>query len=103
MDVGRAGVYDSPMATDFYVLRFGFMFGGGRSGMHGLEALQVRGMYTPDYNIEHHVVEYIPRTSNIEHHVMEYITLTSNIEDHVVEYIHLTSNIDQYLFDLKKN
>jgi len=40
MDIGRAGVYDSPMATDYYVQRFGFMFGGGRSGMHGLEALQ---------------------------------------------------------------
>jgi hypothetical protein len=40
MDIGRNGVYDSPMATDYYVQRFGFMFGGGRSGMHGLEALQ---------------------------------------------------------------
>ena len=49
LDVGRAGVYDSPMATDYYVQRFGFMFGGGRSGMHGLEALQVRGIYTPAY------------------------------------------------------
>ena len=47
MDIGRAGVYDSPMATDYYVQRFGFMFGGGRSGMHGLEALQVRRIYTP--------------------------------------------------------
>ena len=41
MDIGRNGVYDSPMATDYYVQRFGFMFGGGRSGMYGLEALQV--------------------------------------------------------------
>ena len=41
MDIGRNGVYDSPMATDYYVQRFGFLFGGGRSGMHGLEALQV--------------------------------------------------------------
>ena len=40
MDVGQNGVYDSPMATDFYVQRFGFLFGGGRSGMSGLEALQ---------------------------------------------------------------
>ena len=44
MDIGRNGVYDSPMATDYYVQRFGFMFGGGRSGMHGLEALQVNTM-----------------------------------------------------------
>ena len=40
MDEGKNGVYDSPMATDFYVQRFGFLFGGGRSGMSGLEALQ---------------------------------------------------------------
>merc|ERR1719500_1942071 len=31
-DVGKGGVYDSPMAQDYYVKRFGFMFGGGRSG-----------------------------------------------------------------------
>merc|ERR1712013_837379 len=31
MDVGKGGVYDSPMAQDYYVKRFGFMFGGGRS------------------------------------------------------------------------
>merc|ERR1712083_1165580 len=40
MELGRSGVYDSPMAQDYYVRRFGFMFGGGRSGMYGLEALQ---------------------------------------------------------------
>jgi len=40
MDYGRSGVYDSPMANDYYVKRFGFMFGGGRSGKFGLEALQ---------------------------------------------------------------
>ena len=40
MDYGQAGVYDSPMATDYYVKRFGFMFGGGRSGLKGFEALQ---------------------------------------------------------------
>merc|ERR1711989_214394 len=40
MDGGKGGVYDSPMAQDYYVRRFGFMFGGGRSGMYGLEALQ---------------------------------------------------------------
>merc|ERR1712180_339414 len=38
MDVGKGGVYDSPMAQDYYVKRFGFMFGGGRSGMYGLVA-----------------------------------------------------------------
>merc|ERR1712231_31230 len=40
MDLGRSGVYDSPMAQDYYVRRFGFMFGGGQSGMYGIEALQ---------------------------------------------------------------
>jgi len=40
MDYGRSGVYDSPMATDYYVQRFGFLFGGGRSGSAGMAALQ---------------------------------------------------------------
>merc|ERR1712115_44357 len=40
MDVGRSGVYDSPLANDYYVRRFGFMFGGGRSGLKGLQAMQ---------------------------------------------------------------
>eukprot|EP00090_Calanus_glacialis_P026655 TRINITY_DN4191_c0_g1_i15.p1 TRINITY_DN4191_c0_g1~~TRINITY_DN4191_c0_g1_i15.p1 ORF type:complete len:143 (+),score=49.01 TRINITY_DN4191_c0_g1_i15:150-578(+) len=40
MDYGRSGVYDSPMANDYYVKRFGFLFGGGRSGRNGLDALQ---------------------------------------------------------------
>merc|ERR1711884_707730 len=44
MDVGKGGVYDSPMAQDYYVKRFGFMFGGGRSGTYGLEALQADGL-----------------------------------------------------------
>ena len=44
MDVGKGGVYDSPMAQDYYVKRFGFLFGGGRSGMHGIEALQADGL-----------------------------------------------------------
>ena len=39
---GRDGVWDSPMATDYWVKRFGFMWAGGRSGMKGMEALQVR-------------------------------------------------------------
>ena len=42
MDYGSSGVYDSPMATDYYVQRFGFLFGGGRSGMKGLMAIKVR-------------------------------------------------------------
>merc|ERR1712156_280701 len=33
-----------PMAQDYYVKRFGFMFGGGRSGMYGLKALQADGL-----------------------------------------------------------
>jgi len=41
---GRSGVYGSPMAQDFYVRRFGFLFGGGRSGMFGLKALQADGL-----------------------------------------------------------
>merc|ERR1740128_752201 len=40
MDFAGAGVYDSPMANDYYVKRFGFLFGGGRSGKLGLQALQ---------------------------------------------------------------
>merc|ERR1712226_101182 len=44
MDVGKGGVYDSPMAQDYYVKRFGFMFGGGRSGMYGLKALRADGL-----------------------------------------------------------
>merc|ERR1711936_192535 len=44
MDVGKGGVYDSPMAQDYYVKRFGFVFGGGRSGMYGLKALQADGL-----------------------------------------------------------
>merc|ERR1712117_476912 len=44
MDVGKGGGDDSPMAQDYYVKRFGFMFGGGRSGMYGLKALQADGL-----------------------------------------------------------
>merc|ERR1711988_1157874 len=44
MDVCKGGVYDSPMAQDYYIKRFGFMFGGGRSGMYGLKALQADGL-----------------------------------------------------------
>jgi len=40
MDLGAGGVYDSPMSTDYYVKQFGFLFGGGRSGMSGLKAMQ---------------------------------------------------------------
>ena len=38
---GRGGVWDSPAATDQYVQQYGFLFGGGRSGVHGLQALQL--------------------------------------------------------------
>ena len=38
---GRGGVWDSPAATDQFVQQYGFLFGGGRSGIHGLQALQV--------------------------------------------------------------
>ena len=40
---GRAGVWDSPLATDRYVQKYGFLFGGGRSGVLGLRALQSLG------------------------------------------------------------
>jgi len=40
MDYGGRGVWDSPMATDYWVKRFGFMWGGGSSGMSGLKAMQ---------------------------------------------------------------
>ena len=33
---------------DYYVKRFGFLFGGGRSGMHGLQALQGHGLVQVD-------------------------------------------------------
>ena len=52
MDVGKGGVYDSPMAQDYYVKRFGFMFGGGRSGMHGIEALQADGLVAEGGKVE---------------------------------------------------
>ena len=41
MEIGAGGVWNSPMATDYWVKRFGFMWGGGSSGMSGLKALQV--------------------------------------------------------------
>jgi len=40
MDIGSGGVYDSPMATDYYVRQYGFLFGGGRSGLLGVRAMQ---------------------------------------------------------------
>ena len=52
MDVGKGGVYDSPMAQDYYVKRFGFLFGGGRSGMHGIEALQADGLVAEGGKVE---------------------------------------------------
>ena len=41
MDYGSSGVWDSPMATDYWVRRFGFMWGGGQSGLHGIQAFKV--------------------------------------------------------------
>ena len=41
MELGKGGVYDSPLATDRFVRQFGFLFGGGRSGVKGIEAFQV--------------------------------------------------------------
>merc|ERR1712212_945026 len=52
MDVGKGGVYDSPMAQDYYVKRFGFLFGGGRRGMHGIEALQADGLVAEGGKVE---------------------------------------------------
>jgi len=40
MELGKGGVYDSPLATDRFVREFGFLFGGGRSGVKGIEAFQ---------------------------------------------------------------
>jgi len=40
MDYGSSGVWDSPMATDYWVRRFGFMWGGGQSGLHGIQAFK---------------------------------------------------------------
>eukprot|EP00092_Neocalanus_flemingeri_P102177 GFUD01130681.1.p1 GENE.GFUD01130681.1~~GFUD01130681.1.p1 ORF type:complete len:113 (+),score=41.77 GFUD01130681.1:143-481(+) len=40
LELGKGGVYDSPLATDRFVRQFGFLFGGGRSGVKGIEALQ---------------------------------------------------------------
>merc|ERR1712154_315008 len=34
-----SGVWDSPMATDYYVRQFGWLFGGGRSGVEGVNAM----------------------------------------------------------------
>merc|ERR1712106_277472 len=58
MDYGSSGVYDSPMATDYYVKRFGFMFGGGRSGMFGLQAL--KAMSSPTINSQPATSPYNP-------------------------------------------
>ena len=41
MELGKSGVYDTPLATDQLVREFGFLFGGGRSGVQGIQALQV--------------------------------------------------------------
>merc|ERR1712180_436800 len=72
MDVGKGGVYDSPMAQDYYVKRFGFMFGGGRSGMSGIKALRNKGMLQPKLetdavdqmknSVESYYKEVLPQT-----------------------------------------
>jgi len=40
MDYGSSGVWDSPMATDYWVKRFGFMWGGGSSGLNAIQAFK---------------------------------------------------------------
>merc|ERR1711879_720690 len=40
------GVWDSPMATDYWVKRFGFLWGGGSSGVSGLRAIQTMSSQT---------------------------------------------------------
>eukprot|EP00091_Calanus_sinicus_P002033 TRINITY_DN12058_c0_g1_i1.p1 TRINITY_DN12058_c0_g1~~TRINITY_DN12058_c0_g1_i1.p1 ORF type:complete len:136 (-),score=44.38 TRINITY_DN12058_c0_g1_i1:109-492(-) len=45
LDLGSSGVFDSPLAADEYVRQFGFLFGGGRSGVQGLHALQDRDTF----------------------------------------------------------
>merc|ERR1719239_549351 len=62
MDVGKGGVYDSPMAQDYYVKRFGFMFGGGRSGMYGLKALQADGMVQMRNSVDTYYRNVLPTT-----------------------------------------
>merc|ERR1712002_952370 len=72
MDLGEGGVYDSPMAQDYYVKRFGFMFGGGRSGMSGIKALRNKGMLQPKLetdavqqmknSVESYYKEVLPQT-----------------------------------------
>ena len=72
MDLGEDGVYDSPMAQDYYVKRFGFMFGGGRSGMSGIKALRNKGMVQPKLetdavdqmknSVESYYKEVLPQT-----------------------------------------
>merc|ERR1719474_2210193 len=78
LDLGSAGVFDSPLATDEYVKQFGFLFGGGRSGVEGLQALQERSSIHPsplpkqtkvamdksDDSQEKHMVELSPFTPN---------------------------------------
>merc|ERR1712002_223373 len=72
MELGEGGVYDSPMAQDYYVKRFGFMFGGGRSGMSGIKALRNKGMLRPKLetdavqqmknSVESYYKEVLPQT-----------------------------------------
>merc|ERR1712098_9494 len=39
LDLGRSGVWDSPLATDQFVKQFGWTFGGGRRGVAGVQVM----------------------------------------------------------------
>merc|ERR1712168_1291128 len=62
MELGKSGVYDTPLATDQLVREFGFLFGGGRSGVQGIQALQ-------DHNdpMPHSPPSLVDRVDNIFH------------------------------------
>merc|ERR1712018_285389 len=62
---GRAGVWDSPLATDQYVQQFGFLFGGGRSGVRGIQALQTSA--TPLVSVSTSSVPKLARISSLGH------------------------------------
>jgi len=74
MELGQSGVYDSPMAQDYYVKRFGFMFGGGRSGMSGIKALQNKGMV--ELHLETDLVDQMK--NSVESYYKEVLPQTVN-------------------------
>jgi hypothetical protein len=53
LDLGSSGVFDFPLATNEYLRQFGFIFGGGRSGVQGLQALQVSYTYFSSFSIHY--------------------------------------------------